>query len=169
MLHLTYLRRDGVLIQRDVPAAAAASALDLARQEAVFFWLDMDVPLPEEGALLADYFHFHKLEIEDALEDRHHPKLEELDDHLFLIVHGVIPGLSLAEFRTREMDIFLATNYLVTHHRQPSVSIQMTRQACPEMLTYLERGPAYLLYQILDRLMELYNPVLDAFGEEIGQ
>lgn len=169
MLKLDYLRNDGALISLSPSGKDAPAALDKARQEAKFFWLDIDRPDDSESLLLGDYFHFHKLEIEDALEDRHHPKLEEFDDHLFLIVHGVVHGLSLEDFRTRELDIFMSDWYLVTHHREESLSIAQTQAACEDMEVYLERGPAYLCYQILDRQMELYNPVMDAFGEAIAE
>ncbi len=68
-------------------------------------------------------FHFHPLAIEDTLAELHHPKLDDYDTYIYLIVHGMRFDAPTDQFITRELDVFLGPNYLVTHHNGPMRSI----------------------------------------------
>src|SRR5688500_20382344 len=52
-------------------------------------WVDLSGEGKEEEQLLAEVFKFHPLIIEDAFRDATHPKVEEFDDYLYLIVRGL--------------------------------------------------------------------------------
>ena len=131
-------------------------------------WIDLEQPTPEEAAILKDVFHFHPLAIEDCLEDVHHPKLDEYDGYIFAIVHGIRFDAPTEEFITRELDIFLSDNYLVTHHKGPMRSISAARDLCGKGLQpSLPRGTGFLLHAILDQMFEHYFPSLDAIEDQI--
>src|SRR5688500_18814373 len=65
----------------DLPSLLAAS-------DAVV-WVDLSGEGKEEEQLLAEVFKFHPLIIEDAFRDATHPKVEEFDDYLYVIVRGL--------------------------------------------------------------------------------
>lgn len=144
------------------------SAARLTEIEGALHWIDLEEPTPAEAAILSDVFHFHPLAIEDCLEEVHHPKLDEYDGYVLVIVHGVRFDVPTEEFITRELDIFLSAKYLVTHHRGPMRSITAIRDQCGKGLqTAFPKGPDFLLHAILDQMFEHYFPNLDAVEDQI--
>jgi len=79
-------------------------------------WVDLEDPSDAEAAILSDLFHFHPLAIEDTLKDVNHPKVDDYETYLFMTVHGIRFDAPTDKFLTRELDIFVGPNYLVTHH-----------------------------------------------------
>jgi magnesium transporter len=131
-------------------------------------WIDLDTPTPEEARILEDPFRFHPLAIEDCLVDVNHPKVDDYDAYIFLIVHAVSFEDKTGEFRTSELDMFLGRNYLVTHHEGPIAGVVTAQEQCTRgVIASLPRGVDFLVYQILDQLFERYNPNLDLLEERI--
>ncbi|HEY6555561.1 MAG TPA: magnesium/cobalt transporter CorA, partial [Vicinamibacteria bacterium] len=131
-------------------------------------WVDLEDPSEAEAALLTDVFHFHPLAIEDTLKDVNHPKVDDYDDYIFMTVHGIRFDAPTDQFFTRELDIFLGPNYLVTHHEGPMRSISAARDLCAKNLQKsMPRGADFLLHQILDQLFDHYFPNLDLIEDKI--
>ncbi|MGE0453760.1 MAG: magnesium/cobalt transporter CorA [Vicinamibacteria bacterium] len=131
-------------------------------------WVDLEDPTVQEATVLEDPFRFHPLAIEDCLSEIHHPKVDDYDEYLYLIVHGIRFDAPTDQFVTRELDVFLGRNYLVTHHRGPMRSISAAREQCGKNLqAAMPRGVDFLLHQILDQMFEHYFPNLDAIEDKI--
>ena len=131
-------------------------------------WIDLEDPTVREATILEEPFHFHPLAIEDCLSDVHHPKVDDYEQYLFAIVHGIRFDAPTDQFITRELDVFLGRNYLITHHRGPMRSISATREQCGKNLqAAMPRGVDFLIHQILDQLFEHYFPNLDAIEDKI--
>lgn len=144
------------------------TARDLSEFPHAQHWVDLEDPTPEEVKILEDVFHFHPLAIEDTITDIQHPKVDDYGDYAFLVVHGVRYDSPKDTFITRELDIFLGPNYLVTHHEGMMRSIRAAQEQCDKnWLTAMEKGVDFLLHQILDQLFEHYFPVLDATDQRI--
>ena len=134
----------------------------------VLHWIDLDCPTPEEARILEDPFHFHPLAIEDCLVDVNHPKVDDYESYVFLIVHAVGFDHQSSEFRTSELDMFLGPNYLVSHHEGPIAGVTSAAEQCARgLITSLPRGVDFLTYQILDQLFEQYIPNLDLLEDRI--
>ncbi len=131
-------------------------------------WVDMEAPTKEETRILADVFHFHPLTIEDAVETRNHPKVESYNNYLFLIVHGVTMETNTSNFVTRELDVYLGKNFVVTFHHDGFRSIDSVKNHIRNNTFLCERGADYLLHQILDQLIDFYIPVVDDFDQAIN-
>ena len=131
-------------------------------------WIDLEDPTVKEATILEDPFHFHPLAIEDCLSEVHHPKVDDYEDYSFIIVHGIRFDAPTDQFITRELDIFLGRNYLITHHRGPMRSITAAREQCGKNLqAAMPKGVDFLLHQILDQMFEHYFPNLDAIEDKI--
>ena len=143
---------------------------ELLKDEKLTIWVDLENP-PEDDdrAVLADIFNFHPLVIEDCRAERHHPKAEEFPDYVYFIMHGVTAETVSERFHTIELDFFLGRNYVVTYHHAVFRSINNVKQKVRASPVTCQRGPAYLLYQILDQLVDYYSPVLDDFDERINR
>lgn len=151
----------------DVDFSAEKLSELLANKESLI-WVDIEKPNERDNKILSDVFHFHPLTIEDAIETRNHPKVESYNNYLFLIVHGVTMETNSANFVTRELDIYLGQNFVLTYHHESFRSIDSVKSQVRTDTFHFARGADYLLHQILDKLVDLYIPVVDDFDTAIN-
>lgn len=134
------------------------------------FWIDttsIDEPL---RALLTDVLKLHPLAVEDILLDRPGPKVEDYGGYLYLVIHGVACPEAMADvesLNTVELDVVISRRWLLTHHRGQlrapgEVAAEFARNS-----KVMERGPAFVAHAVIDRMVDLYLPVTEAFDEEI--
>ena len=142
---------------------------ELLKDESALIWVDMEMPTHEDERVLLDVFQFHPLTVEDCRENRHYPKVEEFPGYMYLIVHGVRADTSPDRFNTIELDAFLGSNYVITYHHDSFRSINDVKQLLRTSPVTCQRGPAFLLHQILDRIVDYYSPVLDDFDDRIDR
>ena len=147
----------------------AADLPELLKDESAVIWVDMDSPTEADERVLLDVFQFHPLTVEDCHENRHYPKIEEFDDYVYFIVHGVTADTSPDRFNTIELDGFLGPNYVITYHHEMFRSINNVKQLLRTTPKACQRGSAFLLHQILDQVVDFYSPVLDDFDERIDK
>jgi magnesium transporter len=140
---------------------------ELLKDETLTIWVDMDKPTDADDQILLDTFHFHPLSVEDCRADRHHPKVEEFPNYLYFILHGVTAQAVSEHFITIELDGFLGRNFVLTYHHEEFRSLDQVKKAIRSSPIVCQRGPAYLLYQILDQLADYYMPLLDDFDESL--
>lgn len=146
----------------------AADLPELLKDKSLTIWVDMNNPPVEEDQILIDVFGLHPLVVEDCRATRHHPKIEEFPDYLYFIMHGVRADTSAERFNTIELDGVLGQNYVITFHIEEFRSINNVRQRVLSSPTACQRGPTFLLHQILDQIVDYYTPVLDDFDERIA-
>lgn len=131
-------------------------------------WLDIQgTSNGEYERILTEVFHFHPLAVEDALQDTHVPKLDDYASYLYLVFHIVGPGNEPMDIDTQEVDVFLGSNYLVTIHENSRRSIDRAWDAEHHVEIGLARGPAMLLYELLDSQIDNFIPLIDAFEEQL--
>src|SRR5215471_1300882 len=148
---------------------SVADLPELLKNENVLTWVDMEAPTAADEHVLLDVFKFHPLTVEDCRENRHYPKIEEFPDYLYFIVHGVRADASPDHFNTTELDGFLGKNYVITYHHESFRSINNVKKQLTTSPVAGERGPSFLLHQILDQIVDFYSPVLDDFDERIDR
>ena len=142
---------------------------ELLRDQSAVVWVDMEAPTEVDERVLLDVFEFHPLTVEDCRENRHYPKIEEFPGYLYFIVHGVTADTSPDRFNTIELDGFLGPNYVITYHHDKFRSIANVKQLLRTSPVACKRGPAFLLHQILDQVVDYYSPVLDDFDDRVDQ
>ena len=139
----------------------------LSAGSAVWIWVDLDDPTPDDARVLTDVFHFHDLAVEDALSEMHHPKIESYGDYLYLILHGIDFSATEHCFTTRDIDFFLGPNYLVTVHPGVSRSIGKIAELCRRNERVLGEGAGDLLYRIVDTMVDNYRPEVDELSDRL--
>ena len=154
-------------ITEGVPAEQLPELLQ--DKSAAVIWVDMERPTAADEQVLLDVFHFHPLTVEDCRENRHYPKIEEFTGYLYFIVHGVTADTSPDRFNTIELDGFLGRNYVITYHHETFRSINNVKLLLRTSPVSCQRGPAFLLHQILDQVVDYYSPVLDDFDDRVDR
>ncbi|HML22768.1 MAG TPA: magnesium/cobalt transporter CorA [Aggregatilinea sp.] len=126
-------------------------------------WIDMTGPTDEDLVLLRDVFKFHPLAIEDTRNHWQRGKVDEYADYLFTILNPVEWGTNRPLFR--ELDVFTGCNYVVTVHRSDEPLLENVQTRIERMNAMPSSG--FLLYAILDIVVDGYFPVLDLLAEQI--
>lgn len=174
MLNAFILKEDGA-VSRDTSPEALAAAL---RDPKCTFWLDMSTPTEDELALLDEVFGFHPLAIEDTIGRMQRPKIENYNHvgqgcahgYFYMVLHGPDLESFRQNLRTKELDIFCSQQYLVTIHDEPMRSIETAlNRTIGDPKRILSRGIDLLLHNILDYLVDLYDPILDYLEEAIDE
>lgn len=134
-------------------------------------WVDFDnEPDASAESILTGIFRFHPLAVDDALEETHTPKIDDWGDYLYIVLNAfLIEGNGALEAATRELDIFLGSNYVVTHHDTQLNAIEKAWDACHRDKRYITHGPDHLLYKIIDDLVAEYWPAMEKIDEEIDR
>jgi magnesium transporter len=142
----------------------------IMRAEQGVVWVDMQSPSMDDYKLVLERtYHFHPLAIEDAINDVHLPKIDDYGTYLYLVFHTVSLGQEPMDIETEEVDVFLAQNYLITIHDQPRRSIDRAWDVEHHVAQGLARGPAMMLYELLDTQIDSYIPIIDAFEQQLEQ
>ena len=160
-------------VRGDAPVLHDFGVEDVPRllaEPATHLWIDLagDVT-PQSEHLLREVFKFHPAAIEDCFEARAHPKIEAFDEYVFVITHGLLRGSTAVDAEVVELDAFLGTRFLVTHHERDSRSVGAVATSMETGGAALRRGPASVLHAILDRQVDSIEPVLDAVEESVEQ
>jgi len=135
-------------------------------------WFYIEKPAAAEVEFLRQHFKFHPLNLDDVLSRIQRPKVDEYDDHLFIVLHFPVFDKENRITRPSEVDVFVGENYLVTVHcsadLKPLAKFFKECQINEEKRrTYLGRSSGFLLYHILDRLVNYCFPILGKITESI--
>lgn len=158
-------------VQRNGGEARTAEAIDpawLLPESGTTVWVDLSAPIPDEGRILTDVFHFHDLAVEDALVDTHFPKIDDYGDYLHVIVHGIYAQTDTAmQFSTHDVDFFVGQRYLVTVHGGRSRSVERMQAQCLRNERVIGEGPVALMHRIVDSMVDNYTPQVEALEERL--
>ena len=131
------------------------------------FWVDLTGPKEDDIALMRDVFHFHPLAIEDTRNQQQRPKVEAFEDYLFAILNAISQHDD--ELIFREIDVFIGRNYIVTVHTQAEHIVEEARTRISRTRTSSLVSPGYILYALVDIVVDGYFPVLDNIGVELEE
>ncbi len=161
-----FLYRKGKPLEANLSRAQMFAAL---AEKDCLLWADFEDATEFEAEALVEIFNFHPLAVEDCVSDISHPKVDDFEEYLFLVVHAIRLD-EKGELKTTELDIFLNKHYVVTFHKDHLKSVEKIRDNVmkkPDGL--LGSGAEMLVHAILDQLVDNYLPVLDQYDQKIDQ
>ncbi|MCM8776459.1 MAG: magnesium/cobalt transporter CorA [Candidatus Omnitrophica bacterium] len=159
----TYLYRKGKPLEENLSRAQMLTALS---EKDGLLWADFEDPSEFESDALVEIFNFHPLAVEDCISDLSHPKVDDYEEYLFLVMHAVRLNPE-GELMTMELDVFLSKNYVVTFHKDPLKSIDRVRESVAKRAENLMgSGAEILVHAVLDQLVDNYLPVIDQYDEK---
>lgn len=158
----------GKPIRKDIPPSEFAK---LIRNRRSLLWVDF-VNEPDENFLpILQNFGFHPLSIEDALQQTHSPKLDDWGSYLYIVMNYIDlqENDNTWESKIDELDIFLGSNYIVTHHEFSIPAIEATWASCERDIRNVQDGADHLLYKIMDFLVAGYMPTVERVDSAIDE
>jgi len=165
MIRILYRHTSGALVH-ELPVDQLPSA---SRDTNAVLWVDMQNPTPEEQQkILEEIFNFHPLAVEDATNSVLLPKINDYRRYLYIVIHSIYPGDELVHLISSELDIFLGPNFLITIHEREMASINsLLAEKEHHNREGISRGPALLLYEILESQVDRITRLLDNFEAEL--
>jgi magnesium transporter len=145
--------RDGAgTLHMDWPVSRIEECL---RDTGGILWVDIHGPEEHSNnrveRWLCEVFHFHALAVEDALKERHIPKVDDWGDYLYVVFHLASIEPKSDVLKLHELDIFLGLNYLVTYHTAPFAILEQDRQIIQrDPRDRLRHGADHLLIRFLE-------------------
>jgi len=132
-----------------------------------FVWIALTDPTEDELSELQEEFDLHALAVEDARHGHQRPKIEEYGDELFMVLHMV--EAAGEELHVGEVSIFIGRNYVVSVRSRVERGFHEVRSRCEREPELLRIGPGYVLYALMDAVVDRYFPLIDALETELEQ
>ena len=137
-----------------------------AKEEDRFVWIGLYEPSEELLRRVQEQFDLHDLAIEDAHSAHQRPKLEIYGDSLFLVLHTAQLQQGRAAFG--ETHIFVGSGHLVTVRHGASLSYLPVRRRLERTPLLLEHGESFVLYALMDFVVDNYFPIIDEIETEVS-
>ena len=134
-------------------------------------WVNIENPTERETEYLAKNYSFHPLDLDDCLSRIQRPKIDKYKDYLFLVFHFPVFNKEARVTTPSQLSVFIGEKYLITLHKgelKPLVKLFKECQRDEESRQeYLGEGSGFLLYRMIDRLVDYCLPILNRVLDNI--
>ncbi|HEX8011961.1 MAG TPA: magnesium/cobalt transporter CorA [Casimicrobiaceae bacterium] len=130
-----------------------------------FVWVALKDAEPSELEEMQQEFGLHELAVDDARHGHQRPKIEEYGDSLFVVLQAI--ELKDDDLVVGEVHIFVGPNYILSSRRQTERGFADVRARCEREPHLLQNGSGYVLYTLMDAVVDRYFPVLDVLETEL--
>jgi magnesium transporter len=146
----------------DVPVEQIS---DYLQRPDCFVWVALRDASAEELETMRREFDLHPLAVEDASHGHQRPKVEEYGDSLFVVMHLVesVGG----ELTVGEVAVFAGPNYVLSVRSGSSQNFLGVRERCEREAHLLRQGSGYVLYALMDAVVDRYFPILELLQTEL--
>ncbi len=153
-------RREGVL--------ALEEAYEACRSPDCFVWIGLHEPTAAEFETVHREFGLHELAVEDAIKAHQRPKLEQYGDSLFVVLKTAryLDHEELVAFG--EILLFIGRGFIISvrHGETALHDVRLRMEGRPDLL---KRGTGSILYGIVDRVVDDYQPVMAGLEVDIQE
>jgi magnesium transporter len=158
--------RDGVR-QQDAPISIADAADCARRDDGGFVWLGIHDPTEAEMAAIRDNFPVHELAIEDASDEHQRAKMEDYDNHFFVVLRTARYDDDTERVEFGEIHIFAGPGYAISVRHGQGSKLSQARQRLEDRPELLRQGPVSVVWAVLDKVVDDYEPVVEGLADDI--
>jgi len=144
---------------RKIAEVSNAEVRSYLEREDCILWMAVRDPDADELRQLQDEFDLHPLAVEDAQHGHQRPKFEEYGDSLFFVLHLIEPDGD--ELRVGEVEIFVTRKYVLSVRSRSERRFSEVRNRCEREPEQMKHGTGYILYALMDAVVDRYFPILD--------
>ena len=154
---------------RRIGEVAIADISDVLREPGRFVWVGLHEPEAEMLAEIQQEFSLHDLAVEDAAHAHQRPKLERYGNSIFVVLRTVHIDQATGGIDYGETHIFVGANYVVSVRHGGSLPYGDVRTRCEATPDLLIKGPGFVLYALMDFIVDQYFPLVDRFEDKLGE
>ena len=141
--------------------------VEVAKRDGGFVWLGLAEPTESEFNMVVGELNFHPLAIEDAINAKQRPKIEDYDGLTFFVIKTVFFEKAKQAITTGELMCFISDHFIViVRHGEghPLTTVRHDLEQKPELL---KLGPFAVLHAVADRIIDGYINIATALEEEV--
>lgn len=157
--------RDGALVDKDF----ALGKIDEHFKGDSAVWYDLLNPTSEDYRILADELGLHELAIEDSIKGGQRAKIDHYDSHLFISLYQANFPKETTELDLAELAIFVTKNAVITVRQNDEFRMDDVIKRWDESSELAKYGVAFLLWGILDVVIDDYFKVIDRLDDELEE
>ena len=158
--------RAGVLLEKDFTLEQLREHIGDHEDAA---WIDIKDPTREQMHMIAEELDLHELAVADSLSGRQRAKLDHYDSHLFInLYQGSFDSVDNS-LTLNEVAIFVTKRAVVTVRKGDGFDIDAVQARWDESAELAKYGVAFLLWGILDVVIDGYFEVITVLDEELEQ
>ena len=138
---------------------------DYLSRPGCFVWVALRDASDAELEEMREEFDLHPLAVEDARHGHQRPKIEEYGDSLFVVLKTI--EVAGDELKVGELHVFAGRNYVLSVRQGAERGFTDVRSRAEREPELLKHGSGYVLYALMDAVVDRYAPVLDAVVEKL--
>lgn len=131
-----------------------------------FVWVALRDATDAELLQMQEEFGLHDLAVEDARRGHQRPKVEEYSDTLFVVMH-TIEFDAVDALRVGEVSVFAGRNFVLSVRNRSGHNLLGVRERCEHEPEHLRLGAGFVLYAVMDAVVDRYFPIIDALETEL--
>jgi magnesium transporter len=147
----------------DIPIADISDHL---AKPGCFVWVALRDASDDELSVMQDEFDLHDLAVEDALHGQQRPKIEEYGKSVFAVLH-LVEYSPTDELRLGEVHVFVGPNFVLSVRNRSTQGFLGVRERCEREPELLSQGSGFVLYALMDAVVDRYFPLVEAMEEEL--
>jgi magnesium transporter len=153
---------------RSAPCAPGQTR-QACRERGGFAWVGLHEPTGEEFDSVAGEFGLRDLAVKDAIKVHQRPKVERYEDTLFVVLKAAryLEEREAVEFG--EIHAFVGPDFVVTVRYGGGSELADLRRRLEGEPRLLGRGPAAVLYAIMESVVDDYGPVVEGLQNDVDE
>lgn len=132
-------------------------------------WINID-GLHEPGIIekIGGHFDVHSLILEDILHTFQRPKFEDLEDYIYVVLKMLRCQKSSGEIISEQVSFILSSDYVISFQENVGDVFDPIRDRIRTGKGKVRKmGSDYLMYTLLDAVVDNYFGILENFGEKM--
>jgi magnesium transporter len=154
--------------QHEAPMSIADAASCTAGGDG-FVWVGIHDPTEDELRDIQSHFPLHELAIEDARSRHQRAKMEDYGRHYFVVLRTVRYDEAREEVEFGEIHVFAGPGFAITLRHGRASELSSSRQRLEARPELLEEGPVSVIWAVLDKVVDDYEPVAARLGADVEE
>lgn len=146
---------------------ASVSQIEHLREKSAVLWVDVvGIEDAETVLALGEQFSIHRLALEDIVHEQQRAKTDRYSSNLFVVLF--MPHMENHHFTAEQVSIFVGDDFVITFQERSGDTFEGIRERLETDVGIIrEVGPDYLMYAIVDSVIDGYYPILEYYGAEL--
>jgi len=132
-------------------------------------WIDLHEPTQEEFESVAQELELSPRVIEGAIKPQQRPKLVRYGDSLFVVLKTARYLDEPEKVEFSEVHVLVGKDFIVTVRYEEIPALEEVRRRLEGEPESLRQGPQPILREIMDQIVDDYEPVLEGLGTDIQE
>ncbi|CAA9455934.1 MAG: Magnesium and cobalt transport protein CorA [uncultured Rubrobacteraceae bacterium] len=155
--------------RREKEPPSLEETYEACREKGGFAWIGLYEPTEEEFETVAGEFDLHELAVEDAITAHQRPKIERYGGSVFVVLKSARYRDETETVEFGEIHAFVGPGFIITVRHGKASELHEVRERLESEPDLLRRGPAAVMYAIMDRVVDDYAPVSEGLEMDIDQ